>query len=191
MPKKSKPTTHDLVVRSVLSEGPAHGYRLLQILEERDVRDWAAMSKPQVYYSLKKLLGLKLVKQKSSHRASVNTGAGPEREVLVLSSAGHQALLTGLNDELWATQRPAPPFLTWIALCAHLDSSIRAAIIERRRTFLNLELARERETLKTFPAIPSLLSAAGSLMVTLKVKQFELELAWLNDVENALVRNIQ
>ena len=102
---KSDLTPHDLVVMAILAEAPAHGYRLLQILQERDVQDWAAMSKPQVYYSLKKLQRLGLVKSKRN----AEEGSGPEREVLELSAAGRRALVAGLDDEQWATQRPPPP----------------------------------------------------------------------------------
>ncbi len=56
MPNPSSPlTTPDLVVLSLLSEQPMHGYQLNQTLENREVRDWAVISRPQVYYSLRKL----------------------------------------------------------------------------------------------------------------------------------------
>lgn len=38
-----------------------HGYQLVSELESRDVQDWAAISRPQVYYSLNKLLKQKFV----------------------------------------------------------------------------------------------------------------------------------
>ena len=58
---KDELTAHDLVILSVITEKPIHGYGLNQTLQERDVQDWAAMSKPQIYYSLKKLQKKKLV----------------------------------------------------------------------------------------------------------------------------------
>ena len=48
-------TLPDLVVLCLLAERPMHGYELNQELERREVRDWAGISRPQVYYSLKKL----------------------------------------------------------------------------------------------------------------------------------------
>ena len=48
-------TTPDLIALSLLAERPMHGYELTRVLEYRDVEDWAAISKPQVYYSLRKL----------------------------------------------------------------------------------------------------------------------------------------
>ena len=44
-----------LIVLAVLAEGPLHGYALNAELGRRAVEDWASVSRPQVYYSLKKL----------------------------------------------------------------------------------------------------------------------------------------
>jgi DNA-binding PadR family transcriptional regulator len=175
-------TTHDLVVMAVLAEAPMHGYRVLQVLQERDVHDWAEMSKPQIYYSLKKLRRLKLVKAQRETAASV----GPERDVLALTAAGRRALTDGLSDERWATQRPPPPFLTWLALSPHLDAASRTALIDARRRFLERELWRERQTLAAFAQLDDAMATPGRLMVDLTVRQFALELAWLVDVRAAL-----
>ena len=48
-------TTPDLVLLSLLAERPMHGYQANLELERREVRDWAGISRPQVYYSLEKL----------------------------------------------------------------------------------------------------------------------------------------
>src|SRR5689334_1103278 len=121
-------TAHDLVVMAVLAEAPVHGYRLIQILQERDVEDWAAMSKPQAYYSLKKLARLGYVKRARGAGPDDGEGRGPERETLLLSASGRRALVAGLDSESWATQRPPPPFLTWLALSPHLPAKARAAV---------------------------------------------------------------
>ena len=51
-------TTPDLVLLSLLAERPMHGYQANAELERREVRDWAGISRPQVYYSLEKLAQL-------------------------------------------------------------------------------------------------------------------------------------
>src|SRR6267378_2984896 len=48
-------TTPDLVLLSLLAERPMHGYQANLELERREIRDWAGISRPQVYYSLEKL----------------------------------------------------------------------------------------------------------------------------------------
>ena len=50
-----KVTTPDLVLLSLLAERAMHGYEANALLEFRKVRDWAGVSRPQVYYSLDKL----------------------------------------------------------------------------------------------------------------------------------------
>ena len=145
---KTMLTTPDLVVLSLLSERPMHGYQLNAVLEEREVRDWAGISRPQVYYSLKKLLASKLIKPAAQSEPS----AGPERQEYATTSAGMKALADALEREEWATQRPAPPFLTWMALSTHVRPDAIKQQISRRRTFLTAEITRERETLKSIKA---------------------------------------
>ena len=59
--RKRELTTPDLVLLSLLSERPMHGYQANLELERRQVRDWAGISRPQVYYSLEKLQGQGLI----------------------------------------------------------------------------------------------------------------------------------
>ena len=68
MPVARKPelTTPDLVLLSLLAERPMHGYQANAELERREVRDWAGISRPQVYYSLEKLERLGLVRASES-----------------------------------------------------------------------------------------------------------------------------
>src|SRR6516162_9618777 len=61
--KPNRPlTTPDLVLLSLLAERPMHGYQANLELERRQIRDWAAVSRPQVYYSLEKLEKLGLLR---------------------------------------------------------------------------------------------------------------------------------
>src|SRR5713101_5408465 len=53
--KQPELTTPDLVLLSLLAERPMHGYQANLELERREIRDWANLSRPQVYYSLEKL----------------------------------------------------------------------------------------------------------------------------------------
>ena len=53
--KKLGLTTPDLVLLSLLAERPMHGYQANAELVRREIRDWAGISRPQVYYSLEKL----------------------------------------------------------------------------------------------------------------------------------------
>ena len=61
-------TTADLVVLSLFSERPMHGYEANLELERREIRDWAGISRPQVYYSLDKLQSLGFLRTKATKK---------------------------------------------------------------------------------------------------------------------------
>jgi DNA-binding PadR family transcriptional regulator len=173
-------TLPDLVVLSLLSERPMHGYELNLELERREVRDWAGISRPQVYYSLKKLA-------RSGHLARVTegkgSGSGPERQVYRLSPSGRRALSRALAREEWATQRPPPPFLTWMALSAYAEPADRLRLIRRRRAFLEEQLAKERATLDAILADTGPMVASAAQIVRLVIRQWEAEVEWLDEIE--------
>src|ERR1700689_1558863 len=102
-------TTPDLVLLSLVAERPMHGYEANAELERRQIRDWAGVSRPQVYYSLDKLARLGLIRDA---RDEESAGA-PERRVFTTSARGRAALAQALSREDWALQRERPPFLTW------------------------------------------------------------------------------
>lgn len=179
MAKQKPPTLPDLVVLSLLSEQSMHGYQLVSELEARDVQDWAAISRPQVYYSLNKLLEQKLIREAKDSNFSL----GPERTKYTVSVQGREALQQGLSKEDWATQRPPPPFQTWMALSTHLPKPTLRKLFRRRREYLQQQLERERKTLKSFEHECGPMTVAGRLMVDLCVQMFETELKWIKRAE--------
>src|ERR1700738_2139919 len=75
--KQATLTTPDLVLLSLLAERPMHGYEANLELERRCIRDWAAISRPQVYYSLAKLADAGFIRKGPSGGPAF----GPERAV--------------------------------------------------------------------------------------------------------------
>src|SRR5215475_9219318 len=131
-------TTPDLVLLSLLAERPMHGYQANAELERRCIRDWAAISRPQVYYSLEKLERAALVKPAEND----DPAAGPERRVLATTAKGRAALSDALDREDWTAQRDRPAFLTWVALSWQAKPGAFATQIARRKKFLEQELTR-------------------------------------------------
>jgi DNA-binding PadR family transcriptional regulator len=175
-------TLSDLVVLSLLSEEPMHGYQLVSELERRDAKDWAPVSRPQVYYSISKLADMKLIVALPNREPAI----GAERVQYKLSPKGVSALSEELARDDWATDRSPPPFLTWMALSSHLSRRDTLRVVRARREFLSRELERERETLKAVEADSGAMTAAARLMIGLTNKLFETELEWLDHVEDAL-----
>src|SRR6201987_1988289 len=142
--KKAGLTTPDLVLLSLLAERALHGYQANAELERRCIRDWAAISRPQVYYSLEKLAAAGLLRAGESDEPA----AGPERRVFETTAKGRHALSGALERHEWTTQRDRPAFLTWVALSWLARDGVFQKQIARRREFLESELAREEETLR-------------------------------------------
>lgn len=182
--KKTAISSADLVVLSLLAEEPMHGYRIVAELERRDAKDWAEISRPQVYYSLKKLLKLKLISTATDSDDSI----GPERDIYKINKSGMHAMNDALCKTSWAQQRPPPPFLTWMALSTHLSPSAKKRVIDARHEYLSKELDREIKTLHAFGDDFDKMMTAGRLMVSLTVEQFRTELKWLETVLRELPR---
>jgi DNA-binding PadR family transcriptional regulator len=168
-------TTPDLVLLSLLAERPMHGYEANQELERRQVRDWAGISRPQVYYSLEKLARLGLIRDVENEEPQ----AGPERRVLVTAAKGRAALADALEREDWTIQRERPPFLTWMALSWQARPGVFQRQLERRREFLEKELAREEITLRAIRKEVGHRFHEAVWMVELTMQQFRVELRWL------------
>jgi DNA-binding PadR family transcriptional regulator len=177
-----KLTTPDLVLLSLLTERPMHGYQANTELERREIRDWAGISRPQVYYSLEKLARAALIRSLETDEPA----SGPERSSFETTAKGRAALADALENDEWTTQRDRPPFLTWIALSWQARPGVFREQIRRRQKFLDHELAREKETLA------SILKEVGHphheavWMVSLMIQQLETEMRWTKRVEREM-----
>jgi DNA-binding PadR family transcriptional regulator len=177
-------TTPDLVLLSLLIEQPMHGYQANLELERRQVRDWAGISRPQVYYSLEKLERMGLLRATRDSEPA----AGPDRTVLAVTGAGKTALADALENESWTTQRDRPAFLTWGALSWQARPGVFERQLERRRKFLMSELKREEATLRAVLREVGHPYHEAVWMLSLTIEQFKLELRWLKKVERELGR---
>ncbi len=182
--KKRELTTPDLVLLSLLAERPMHGYQANLELERRQVRDWAGISRPQVYYSLDKLQGQGLI------RAAENAdpAAGPERSVFSPTAKGRSALAAALEREEWAMQRERPPFLTWMALSWQARPGVFEQQLRRRQQFLEKEMKREEETLRSIREEVGHVYHEAVWMVSLMIEQLRTELRWLRKLSRESAR---
>jgi DNA-binding PadR family transcriptional regulator len=182
--RKRALTTPDLVLLSLLAERPMHGYQANAELERREIRDWAGISRPQVYYSLEKLARMGFIRSASDEVPA----AGPERTVFSTTANGRAALADSLDREDWVMQREHPTFLTWIALSWQARPGVFRKQIRRRRKFLQTELTREEETLRSIKEEVGHEFHEAVWMVTLMIGQFRTELRWLDKMERELPR---
>ncbi|HKD79781.1 MAG TPA: helix-turn-helix transcriptional regulator [Candidatus Angelobacter sp.] len=176
--RKRDLTVPDLVLLSLLTEQPMHGYQANLELERRQVQDWAGVSRPQIYYSLEKLARQGLIRESGDQEPAL----GPERRIFATTAKGRMALASALERADWTTQRERPPFLTWMALSWQARPQIIREQLRRRKEFLSRELAREEETLRAVEEEVGHQFHEAFWMITLVVEQFRTELRWLDRV---------
>jgi len=177
-------TTPDLVLMSLLAERPMHGYQANRELERRQIRDWAAVSKPQVYYSLEKLAQAGLLQSLETD----DPKAGPERSTFKTTEKGREALADALEREEWTTQRDRPAFLTWLSLSWQARPGVFRKQLKNRRRFLLDELKREKATLLSIHAEVGYKFHEAVWMVSLMINQLRTEILWNKRLERSLRR---
>src|ERR1700681_2340168 len=168
-------TTPDLVLLSLLAERPMHGYEANLELERRCIRDWAAISRPQVYYSLEKLAAAGFIRAADSGEPAT----GPERSVFQTTAKGRAAIADGLEREDWTLQRDRPAFSTWVALSWLARPGVFQKQLRRRQKVVVAGLVLEEVGHAYHEAV---------WMVSLMIEQFKTELRWLRKVERELPR---
>jgi DNA-binding PadR family transcriptional regulator len=174
-------TTPDLVVLGLLLERPMYGYEVLQELAHREVQDWAEVSRPQVYYSLRKLAERGVLTIIDAEHAPTTPARGPDRRTYRVTASGRRAYAKALTRAEWTTERRPTAFRTWLVLAVHAPTSVLEAQVARRRAFLEREIARERQSRVELAEYPGANGAVARLIVDLAIRQFETELKWLVD----------
>ena len=168
-------TTPDLVILSLLAERPRHGYEVNATLTERQIREWAAVSRPQIYYSLDKLTRLKLIRVTTQDAPS----AGPEKRVFETTAAGRERLADALEGKHWVQGQTHPPFLTWLALSWQARPRSFQRQLKARNEFLSKKLSAARKTLADVMVEVGHPYHEAVWMLQLVIEKIELELAWL------------
>ena len=171
-------TIPDLVLLSLLAERPMHGYQANALLEFRKVRDWAGVSRPQVYYSLDKLARLELIRPAES----LEDSGGPERQAFETTTRGRSALADALERDDWTDQNERPAFLTWLALSWQCRPRGFLRQVRKRQKFLEGELARKQQILLAVRKEVGHGNHEAVWMLSLSIGQLRTELRWLKKV---------
>ncbi len=175
----TKLTPADLIVLSLLLERPMHGYELAQEYDRQEVRDWASVSKAQVYYALKKLEKSGLI------TASPDQADGDPRgkTSFRVTPRGKSLLQAHLVETHWIEERRPQPFTTWTGLSIHCPEQSRSSMFKQRREFLSRELLREGASYEQVAAMSSDRSRAGLKIIKLTISLIETEIAWLDSLD--------
>ncbi len=158
-----------------------HGYEVNATLEDRKIRNWAPVSRPQIYYSLDKLTKLKLIRVTDVDSPS----AGPERRVMPL---GREQLADALEATHWVRQRVHQPFLIWLALSWQARPRTFRKQLISRKNLLEKQLKEELATLADVISEVGHPYHEAVWMLQLLIEEKRTELRWveriLQDAEN-------
>jgi len=136
------------------------------------------VSRPQIYYSLDKLTGAGLLARSRDE----GPAEGPERRVYRTTALGLRRLSAALCAPQWATDRPRPAFLTWLALSWQAPPGCFEEQTARRRAFLEDRLAAERATLADVLCDVGHPFHEAVWMLKLTIAQIETEVRWLVEI---------
>ena len=171
-------TISDLVILSLLAERPMHGYEVNATLEDRKIREWAPVSRPQIYYSLDKLTKLKLIRVSQTDSGS----GGPERRVMLTTARGRDQLADALEAKHWVTEKVHQPFLIWLALSWQARPPAFLKQLDNRWKLLEERLDQERATLADVQAEVGHPYHEAVWMLDLLIEQTQTELRWVERI---------
>ena len=177
-------TTPDLVVLSLLTEQPMYGYQANVELGRREIADWAEVSRPQVYYSMEKLVRMGLLRKLDPREPKARL----DHDTFESTEQGREALADVLEREEWTTQRDRPAFLTWLALSWLARPGVFLKQLKKRRKFLLKELKREKATLMSIYEEVGHKFHEAVWMVGLMIDQLRAEIRWNRRLEQSVKR---
>jgi DNA-binding PadR family transcriptional regulator len=132
---------NDIIILSLLLEGPKHGYRLKQ--EAAMFSSEQQLHNNTIYPLLKRYLKSGWITQKQA-----DGERGQTRLMYALTLAGRQALVQKLTDYTETDASNPHAFRLRVGLFDQLDTSTRQRILELRDNHLAARLGRIREIAK-------------------------------------------
>ena len=171
-------TIPDLVILSLLAERPMHGYEVNATLEDRKIREWAPVSRPQIYYSLDKLTALNLIRVVDTDSPS----AGPERRVMATTAKGREELADALESRTWVIRQVHQPFLIWLALSWQARPKTFRKQLELRQKLLTERLKEEEATLADVREEVGHPYHEAVWMLQLMIEQTQTEIRWVEQL---------
>jgi DNA-binding PadR family transcriptional regulator len=171
-----------VLVLAMLAAHPTHGYDLVAALGSRDTGEAAPISRAHIYYSLKKLVRLKLI----TAVQDATRAAGPEREIFRLSAAGRRAMSKTISRPEWSCERPPIPFQVWLMIVGEAEPEARAAALQLRRKRLAEQIEQQSEAVDRLRPARTPENAMRLAVATHALEVLRLEQQLLAEVEPML-----
>jgi DNA-binding PadR family transcriptional regulator len=161
---------NDLLILAILLGGPQHGYALKR--QAGLIFGHADMHNNLVYPLLRRFVREGWVTQKKTAGER-----GQTRQVYTLTASGRQTLFTRLNDFDETTASSRDQFRLRVGFFSVLDSSARAAILDKREAYLR-KRAERLGPLESEMDIGNY----GREVVRFIRQQIDAELAWITQL---------
>jgi DNA-binding PadR family transcriptional regulator len=173
-------TRIDLLVLSLLSDRPMHGYELYQQIQAEDIDAWFNISMAGIYYSLGKLRDQGLVAE-SRQRG----GRSARKSIHHLTEEGRAAFFAAMEMQATSHDRTYLDYDLVVYLLNRLPVQRAVALLQQRQAFLASEVQRLQVTLDAE-------QEQGSSPLKLAILEHQrrflhMEQGWLADV----IRDVQ
>jgi DNA-binding PadR family transcriptional regulator len=165
-------TNSELILLSLISEQPRHGYELEQVIEERGMRNWTELAFSSIYFVLNKLVKDGFAKTTIAPAA----GRGPAKKVFSATPVGEAALRDGVIRSIREPQIGSQAFLFGLS-CLPLLGQTEAveSLKSRRRSMLSQRDELAQHPALTQPGFPAHVTA----MFTYSLALIQSEINWL------------
>jgi DNA-binding PadR family transcriptional regulator len=181
-------TNAELIVLSLITEKPCHGYELEQIIEERGMRNWTDIAFSSIYFLLNKLVREGLATSTSQPAE----GRGPAKRVYSTTREGQAVLKQGVYERLSNPDQGRRAFMFGLS-CLPIFSQKEqlAALLTRRQIMLARQKELQQHPALNQPGFPPHVKA----MFAYSIPLLQAELDWLEifiqDVKNGVYENGQ
>jgi DNA-binding PadR family transcriptional regulator len=174
-----------MAVLSMLAEGPAHAYRLQQLIKERHKDDVVNVSqRNMIYQTIERLLRAELVRVESTERAERR----PERTTYALTEAGRATLDEWLYTMLSTPAREFPEFPAALAFLPTINPSAALDALTNRTQRLEQRLAEaDQEFAHGASFLPRLFLVESELQRALVVAELEYVRALTEDLRSGAI----
>ncbi|MFI2564756.1 PadR family transcriptional regulator [Paenarthrobacter sp. NPDC018779] len=176
MPKAADLTPLGVAALALLAEGPMHPYEMYQVLMARHEDRLVKVRPGTLYHAVGRLAESGLVETAGTERE----GNRPERTTYRITSAGHEALDTRLQDMLATPINEYPTFPHAIAEAHHLPAEVVAGLLEGRLAALSadLDFLRQAEAAVTAKG----LERKYWIDVTYQQAMLRTEISWIREL---------
>ena len=122
---------NELIVLGLLNEGPAYGYQLKNIIQERGLDKWGIIKQPSIYSTLNKLeKEEKITGKKEQH------GNMPPSTIYSLTEKGKRVLKQNVEEALTSRKIPVNPAILGIAFITGTSKQSALKILRENLEFI-------------------------------------------------------